>query len=262
MSSGTSQPIADLTARVRAIWPTALYMKDRAEGSPSSDGSRYAWIVYDDSESPLGLISYDLASDVLVGTVEARTDSGQLDWVSASVTGDFVGAGYTEGTFVYGPSLADERRINSKGDHSDLALSADGADAYVFIDFSAGPDGGWLVSVDLATLDRTRIFDIYDGANSSIHISGKGYDRPGWVVASTYNCKVLGPWTCNKVFAVELAPGGRILNLAHTYNCGEDYWTEVHAVVNRAFGRIYFNSDGGSCGIDAEVYELTIPAFP
>ena len=58
--------------------------------------------------------------------------------------------------------------------------------------------------------------------------------------------------------AVELATG-LVVNLAHTYNCGDDYWTETHAVVNRSFTRIYFNSDAGSCGIDAEVYELTVP---
>ena len=85
-------------------------------------------------------------------------------------------------------------------------------------------------------------------------------DRPGWVVVSTYNCKDPGAWTCDKVFAVEIATG-ETLNLAHTYNCGNNYWTEAHAVVNRSFTRVYFNSDGGSCGIDAEVYELTLPDF-
>ena len=60
---------------------------------------------------------------------------------------------------------------------------------------------------------------------------------------------------------MELAEEGRLLNLAHTYNAGDSYWTEPHAVVNRDFTRVYFNSDGGSGGIDAEVYELTLPSF-
>ena len=33
-------------------------------------------------------------------------------------------------------------------------------------------------------------------------------------------------------------------------NCGDNYWTETHVVVNRSFTRIYFNSDAGSRGID------------
>ena len=102
---------------------------------------------------------------------------------------------------------------------------------------------------------------MYGGANTSIHVSGKGYNKPGWVVVSSYNCKNLGAWTCEKVMAVEIAEAGRVLNLAHTYNCGTNYWTEPHAVVNRDFTRIYFNTDHGSCGIDAEVMMLTVPDF-
>lgn len=261
ISTGAVEVIADLTDPVRSLWPSALYMKDHSEGSPSVDGSRYAWIVYDGNEAPLGLISYDLVADELLGARQVRNDAGRLDWVSISVTGTYVVAGYTDGTYVYSAAMEEERQINSKADHSDLALDANGNDTYVYIDFSSGADGGWLMAVDLTTLERTRLFDIYDQANSSIHISGKGYAKPGWIIASTYNCKVPGAWTCDKVFAVELASAGRILNLAHTYNCGGDYWTETQAVVNRSFTRVYFNSDSGSCGVDAEVHELTMPRF-
>lgn len=257
--NGRTKVIGDLTSRVQNVWPEATYLADRAEGTPSADGNRYAWIVFDQTEQQLGIISYDVKADQLLGAIPLKPDGGKLDWVSASVTGSYVAAGYADGTFVYNADLTNERRLTIKGDHSDLALTADGRDAYVSIDFSSSPDAGWLVSIDLDTLGRTRIFDIYEGGNTSIHISGKGYDKPGWVVASTYNCKEPGSWTCEKVFAVELAEGGRILNLAHTYNCGENYWTETHAVVNRSFTRVYFNSDGGSCGIDAEVYLLAIP---
>ncbi len=257
--NGRTKVIADLTTRLRGVWPNAAYLADRAEGTPSADGTRYAWIVFDDSERQIGIVSYDLKSNTVLGTVPMR-DGLTVDWVSTSVTGDYVAAGYDDGTHVYDADLTNLRKLTLTGEHSDLALDADGGDAYVYIDFSAGPDGGWLVSIDLDTLQRTRIFDIYEGGNTSVHISGKGYDRPGWVVVSTYNCKVPGAWTCEKVMAVEMAEGGRILNLAHTYNCGEDYWTETHAVVNRSFSRVYFNSDGGSCGIDAEVYLLKVPS--
>ncbi len=259
--NGRQRVVADLTQRLSRVWPTATYLADRAEGSPSIDGNRYAWIVYDHNEEPLGLVSYDLAADEILGTRLLRSDVGRADWVSASPTGAAVVVGYVEGTFAYDADLTNERRLNSKADHSDLALNADGEDAYVYIDFSSGADGGWLVSIDLDTLERTRIFDVYEGGNTSMHISGKGYNKPGWVVVSTYNCKVDQAWTCDKVMAVEMQPGGRILNLAHTYNCGDNYWTETHAVVNRSFTRVNFNSDGGSCGIDAEVYQVVVPEF-
>ncbi len=117
ISTGADVVIADLTDRIQAMWPTARYMIDRAEGSPSADGNRVAWVVYD-------------------------------------------------------ADLGNGRQINAKTDHSDIALSVDGRDTYVYIDFSAGPDGGWLMAVDLANLERTALFDLYDNANTSIHISG------------------------------------------------------------------------------------------
>ncbi len=262
ISAASSNVIADLTVGLQATWPSARYMADRAEGSPSADGDRYAWIIFDGNEDPLGIASFDLATGSIIGTLPLRTDAGPLDWVSASATGEYVVAGHWNGTFVYDAvGLGNGRRLNDKGDHSDIALDAEGGDAYVAIDFSTGPNAGWLTSIDLDTLEVTRIFSIYGGSNTSVHVSGKGFDRPGWVIVSTYNCKDPGAWTCEKVMAVEMAPGGRVLNLAHTYNCGDNYWTETHAVVNRSFTRVYFNSDGGSCGIDAEVYELTVPAF-
>lgn len=260
--TGNTTVIADLTSRIQAAMPSADYMKDRSEGSPSVDGNRYAWMVYDGTEAPIGLVTYDLGTDTVLGlAVGLNQGIGALDHVSMSPTGSYVVASYGSGSRVYDADLTNERVVNFKTDHSDIALDADGNDAYVYIDFSSGPDAGYLVSVNLDTLDRTRIFRIYGGANTSVHISGKGYGKPGWVLVSTYSCKNAGAWTCDKVFAAEIAENGRVLNLAHTYNCGQSYWTEPHAVVNRDFTRAYFNTDSGSCGIDAEVMEITIPAF-
>jgi len=262
VSTGRTSIIADLTIRITARFPSASYMKDQAEGSPSADGNRMAWTVFDGAENPIGIVSYDLATDQILGTFDlsdAPADAGPLDWVSMSPTGRYVMAGHWNATLVFNADLTNPRRVNNKGDHSDIALSAAGTDSYVYIDFSADRDAGWLVAVDLTTLERTRLVDLYNDANTSIHVSGKGYDQPGWVVVSTYNCKDAGAWSCEKIMLVDISGTGRVYDLAHTYNCGDDYWTETHAVVNRSFTRVYFNSDGGSCGIDAEVYELTLP---
>ena len=89
-------------------------------------------------------------------------------------------------------------------------------------------------------------------------------DKPGWAVVSTYFCRAPGEaagWACNKVFIVELAANPRILNLAHTYNCGQDFWTEPHAAPTRDMRRIYYNSDWGSCEIDAEIMRIDVPQF-
>lgn len=179
--------IADLTARIQSRYPTARYMSDRAEGSPSANGDRSAWIVSDGNGRQLGIVSYQLSNDKILAMADVETSYGLLDWVSASPTGQFVVAGYVDATISYRADLTGRKVINQKADHSDIALSANGRDTYVYIDFSDGVDGGWLVAVDLATNQRTRLIDFYDNANTSLHISGKGYNKPGWVVVSTYN---------------------------------------------------------------------------
>ena len=261
VATGTTKTVADLTSRVKAALPGAAYLTDRAEGSPSEDGNRHAWMVYNAAEDPIGVVSYDLASDTVLGTTTIG-GSPKVDWVSMSPSGKYVVASSDAGTHVYNADMSNKRLLTEAIEHSDIGYDTDGSDAYVYIDFeSSSATAGWLVSVNMDTLARTKIFNIYDKANSSVHISAKNYDEPGWAVISSYSCKVNGAWTCNKVFAVELEPNGRILNLAHTYNCGENYWTETHAVVNRDFSRIYFNSDSGSCGTDAEVFRIDVPTF-
>ncbi len=257
VSSGRTTVVADLTERLQARFPDAAYMVDRAEGAPSADGNRWAWIVYSTAEQPIGIVHYDLATDSILGTLELNEDpDDRLDWVSSSPTGDHVVAGWWSRTVAFDADLGNPRTLVDGAEHSDLVLGSNGNDIYVWIDFV---DSGWAIATDLVTLEQTRLFDLYDGANTSIHFSGKAYDWPGWVVASTYSCKEDGsPWSCHKVFAVNVATA-EIVNLAHTYNCGQDYWTETHAATNRDLSRVWFNSDGGSCGIDAEVYRLDVP---
>ncbi len=262
--TGASEVVADLTNHLAAIFPNGRYLTDLAEGSPSADGNRYAWVVHDASERPVGIVSYDLAADKVLGTLPLPEGhdgpKGRIDWVSASPTGEHVMASHWDGTYAYDIDLTNERLVYSSADHSDIALSSNGQDVYVYIDFSAGTNGGWLVADNLHTGTKTQIFDLYrTDSNTSIHVSGKGYKRPGWVIVSTYSCKVDAGWACNKVLAVELEGAQQVIGLADTYNCGESYWTEPHAVVNQSFTRVLFNSDGGSCGIDAEVYEVDLP---
>jgi hypothetical protein len=58
--------------------------------------------------------------------------AGRLDWVSASPTRDYVMAGYWNATVVRDPDVTGlAGRINDNGDHSDIALTADGRDACV-----------------------------------------------------------------------------------------------------------------------------------
>ena len=260
LDSGQDVVIADLTDRVTDVWDDASFMFSRRLSSVGSAGSRFAWAVFDGDGQALGLVSYDLANDTVLGTTVVDASLGDIAGITMSVNGSFVVVNHQFATVVYDADLGNGRQINATRESDAVAIDAGGNDVYVYIDFdSTSDDAGWLMSVDLATLARTRLVDLFADANTSIHISGSGTDVPGWALVSTFDCKVDGAWSCNKLAAIELLEDGRVLNLAHTHNCGADFWTQTAATVNRSFTRAWFNSDGGSCGTDAEIYEVTIP---
>lgn len=265
--TGETEIIADVSGRVRnvesngIVWPDGIRMSTKEQGAPSADGSIWAWIIDDADGQPLGVLTYDFANQSVLGRGGLRTDVGAVDYVSVSPTGQFVVVAYADAIFVYDQTMNDERQLSASNDSGDFALNTDGSEAFVIIDFGPDDDSGWLLSIDLETLERTRIFDVFEAGNTSMSISGRAFDKPGWVVVSTYDCKVDQAWTCDKVMAVEMLSEGRIVNLAHTYSCAESFWAQPIAVPSMDLSRVYFNSDSGSCGDDGEVFQLRVPEF-
>ncbi len=277
VSTGDTTVIADLGQRSAEFAPTATHMR-MGFGAPSADGNTWAWMLLDSAEAPVAIVNYDLATDTILGwttrldpTLDGRTFDGVVTETLANGPGDIIGVGaspsgesvvvqYREITTVWDAALTNYEAIPNQGDSADVALLDDGRDAYVYIDFnSASEDAGFLVSVDLQTFERTRVFEVFGGANTSVEVSGAGHRAPGWVVVSTFNCKDEGAWSCDKVMAVELAGQQRIVSLAHTYNCAESFLAQPLAIPTADLSAIYFNSDNGSCGEDPEVYEIQVP---
>lgn len=265
--TGETEIIADLGGRLRTRtsddidWPDATRIHTNEQGAPSTDGSLWAFIVDDADGQSLGIVTYDLAEQQLIQRANLRTDVGAIDHIAVSLGGGYVVVTYDDATFVYDRNLENERRLVEGNHPGDFAFDAQRSETYVVANFADDEDAGWLVAIDLDTLNRTRVFDIFEEGNTSMNISGRGFDRPGWAVVSTFDCKAEGAWTCDKVMAVELTTEGRIVNLAHTYNCGASFWTEPSAVPSHDLQRVYFNSDSGSCGEDGEVFQLRTPRF-
>lgn len=262
---GRKKVIADLTNRLP--WESLKsrsggnsFIADGSEGSPSADGNRYAWAVFDGSERMVGLVSYDLETDTILGTMDIPPRA-HIDNLSMSPSGKYVVVSGAEVT-VYNADFSNPRVLLPSSEHSDIAIGTDGEDYYLHVDF-ASQDGD-VVAINLKTGDKIVLFSMYDeNVTTSIHISGKAFNKPGWAVMSTYAAKDRGDaWTYDKVFAITFDPSldeQLILNLAHTQNCAESYWTEPHAVPNRDLSRVYFNSNWGSCDSDAEAYQVTVP---
>ena len=262
VQTGRTRVLADLSERVRALWPTAQALWTRSEGSPSKDQRHWAFQVDDAQWAGVGLVSYDLEQDRIVASYDlAAHRKGRPDHISMSPSGRYIVVSWLDAVTSFNRDFTAPRVLQGKSEHSDLALNAEGDDVYVAIDYAAS--GGPIFAVNLRTGRRTDLLKTYiDGTATALHISGKAYARPGWVVVSTYaDYGKAGPqWLHRKVFAMSLDASPRIVNLAHHHSHYDAYFTEPHATTNRRLTRVLFNSNWGTRSkTDVDTFMVLLP---
>ena len=259
------------------VWSNAARLWTHWEGSPSADARYWGLMVETSGGTPLGMITYDLQENVITGVFDYARDGGGIDapdHISMSPSGKYVvpswnGAGENCpsrselgtrnnpcGLMSYTRDFSSAKGLTVRGPHSDIGIDANGRDVIVAGDYASG----WVEMWDLGTGAATRLWQIYENGNSTaMHISAKNFDKPGWVLVSTYMEKQPG-WYVNKLFAVEMKANPRILNIAHTYNTVETYFSETHAAVNRDFTRVVFNSNWNTANYEnTDVYMVVLP---
>jgi hypothetical protein len=272
VDDNTTRVAADFGARVAKIWPGAVAVWTRSEGSPSMDGRYWAFQVEDKKSQAFGFFTYDLQTDTILGTYDfAEHKKGRPDHVTMSPSGRFAVVGW-EYPEVFERDLKQGRKLGPHFEHSDIGIDANGDDTYVSIDYKSG---GMVFMQNLATGKRTDFFRSYlHGTATAMHFSAKSYNKPGWFVLSTsgeYDSRNAGKrlssaengyqWLHRRIFAVEMHPDPRVINLAYTHITSNGYWTEPHASVNRDFTRVIFNSNWGtSSKTDVDTFFVLLPA--
>lgn len=249
----------------RLPWPDAARAWTKSEGSPSADGRYWAFQVETADFAPLGLMVWDKQRDAIVGTWDfAAHGVGRPDHVSMSPSGEYIVAswdGNAYGTSAFRRDFTGQPvKLHHKSEHSDIALLPNGHDAYVSVDYQS--NAGDVFMVEIQTGVKTVFFGNYlNGTATAFHFSGKAYDKPGWVLVSTYDTAAATQWLHKKLFALQLKANPVIANVAHTHVVSSGYWSEPHASVNRDFTRILFNSnwDTGS-DLDVDAYMAVLPA--
>ncbi|MGV8943534.1 NEW3 domain-containing protein [Thermomonas sp.] len=240
-------------------WTDATRVWTKSEGSPSADGRYWCFMAETDAFNIRGVFTYDLKTQTVVGT---RAMSNRPDHVSMSASGRscVVSDGDVSGGIVaWDRTFSTSRKLHTIGEHSDLAIGANGDDYFVFADYAGSGD---LVMVDVDTGVRTSLLPTYiDGTATAYHVSGKAFNKPGWILLSTY-ANYGGPekWLHQRVMAVELKANPTIINLAHHHGQYNAYWTEPHATVNRDFTKVLFNSNWGTTSdLDVDAYMVRLP---
>jgi hypothetical protein len=256
--TGQSRVVGDFRNNRLNNWlpPGAAHVWTKSEGSPSADGRYWAFMVESSSFAELGFIVWDLTTDTIVSSYAT---SNRPDHLSMSPTGNYVVVSWDDGVTVFDRDFTNPRLVSPRGEHSDIALDANGDDVYVSVDYQA--NDGTIYMSNLRTGMRTDLFPTYlDGGASAFHFSGKAFNKPGWVLISSYADSGPPEWLYRKVFIVKLSANPTIYNLAHTHEIYNQYWTEPHASVSRDFTRILFNSNWDvDSATDVDAYMIEIP---
>lgn len=259
--TGKSRVVADLAKRIKAIWPNANSAWTKDEGSPSADARYWALMVDSADWKGIGMLTYDLANDKILATYDfAEHKKGRPDHLSMSPSGNYVVVSWDDGPTAFTRDLATSQKLAHKGEHSDIAIDANGDDTYVSVDYEAS--GGPVYMTNLRTGTRTPLFPTYlDHTATAMHFSGKAFQRRGWVLMSTYaESGGAWQWLHGKIFAVELKDHPRVIDLAHHHVAYNEYFTEPHASVNRDFTRVAFGSNWETKSkTDIDTYVIELP---
>lgn len=258
---------ADFTGKTP--WSSkAAHIWTRSEGSPSKDARYWGFQVEDASFNTLGYIVWDIVANSLVGSMPVNS-WGRPDHCSMTPSGRWIVISWDSpgGTWAYSPDFKTKKQLHTTSEHSDLAIGANGHDYYVSIDYSSNAGSIFMFDIDAGV--RTDLIPTYiNGDAAAFHISGKAFNKPGWVVVGAYAeyGPAAPPWYNQQIFILELAANPRVYGLAYHRSYDGDYFCETHCSPNRDLTRLAFNSNWNNTTtpLDVETYQLILSptAFP
>lgn len=245
-------------------FPNAKSFWTKGEGTTSADGKYLALMceTYTNTVTHYGFVCVDVTTGAVVGSL---VRSERPDHISMSPSGKWVVASGdgASGTRAYSRDFGMVKQLHSKSEHSDLALGPSGEDYYVFANYVTGQ----IEAKNIETLASINLAPIYpvSGDAYALHISGQAFERPGWVVISTYDdsskyntvrpASTLQP-QYRKVWLAELKQGGQKLSVCHIRGSGTDYPDEPQAAPNRTLTKIAFATNLGAGASDTFVAEV------
>ncbi len=259
--------------RLAAVW-------SKYEGSPSIDGRYWGFMAEDQDWNTVAFLVYNQQTDTVIAKRDMRGVPGveNVDNAYVSPLGTYFIADFADyycqpgqlgtdtapcGYMVYDRNLTNGRGLLRISGHQDLALDAQGREVAVFQDI----DTDHISMLNLASGTVTPLWPIdFSFTSIGLHISGRAFGRPGWVVVSTHDGDVAShTWMDDQVFVVELKPGGRVVRLVHTHSLVDesqehDYWAEPHASANHDLTRIVFTTNWGRSGTEeVEMFLIELP---
>ena len=240
----------------------------RSEGSPSSDNTRWGFICQHYNQSTgnfdtQGYIVLDIVAHQVLWSQPAN-GSDYVDHVSMTPSGRyFVISGSQERALRVADGAFCTLRQN--GEHSDIAVLPGGHDGLFTFDYGDGT--AFYIDIDSCfdnpsnLPQRHEIFEIYSNplwgtvpgdcmSRCSFHVSGKAFDRPGWIVYSNEGTQL------TSLVAYDVNTN-QLYGLGVLMDNVPDYWAEPQVTVSRDGRSILFNDQFGD-GINVDDYRIDI----
>ncbi len=280
VETGAKQVVYDFAAD--PVFPQATSYWTKGEGTTSADGRYLALVAtsYDAATKQVsahGLVMLDLVDRRVVGSLPASRFPipGALpDHVSTAPSGRYAVVSWLAGdggTHAFSADFTSSRQLAAGSEHSDLAVGADGRDQLVYADYGAGV----IRAIDVATAESIPLHTLYpaQGEAYAVHLSGQAFDRPGWVVVSTYaDSAAYGDERpaatlraeYRKVWLLRTDGSGTALDVAHVRSdpsrlVGDAYFLEPQASVSRDLSRIIVATNIGPGNVES--YIIGLPSW-
>jgi hypothetical protein len=226
-------------------FPDGYWVGNDAEGEPSMDRRYWGFFVRGlPPEYPnyvkFVAFTYDMVEDIIIGTLPQDNQydvnpGGNTITISPFGKRVIIEHFGSTPTRSYNLDFTNPVDLGLDG-HSDLAIDAENNEVHVIKD----DQYDWIAMLDVNTGQRTNLLklpmtDSWD-IEPGILISGSNYNKPGWVVISTY-AGDSGAWAYNQIFLLE----------------------SPKAAISQDGTRIYFVSNWEVGEGDIDTYEIKLP---
>jgi len=247
-------------------WKEYVRVGATGEGNLSTDGSKIAIAGHGGPEgTPQDVFIYYINEDRVGPKKDVSVAPEGIDWVSVTPEGDYAmilwgetGGGSYQGGELFDLDWNRIGRVTKGCHHGDFAYDAEGRQVFVMAgandpDFS---DAAYIIGYSIPECKAKPLLkvDWYFG----LHISGRCWKRPGWVVVSTFHewdeegggpahGDPEGDWDPfeNEIFALALDGSGTVKRIAHDHAEKQMYFEEPHAASNRDLTKVAFSSNWG-----------------
>ncbi len=211
------------------------------EGSISAD-DKYVVITNESGGVPVEASLYDIEANNVIST---KSFSGDIDWITITPSGNYIVVNDrgNQNMDVYDLNFNYLRTVGIGSQHGDFGVDSEGNEVWVQV-----------IPLSMARLSDGKYTRLLQ-PNIGGHISGRGFNNPGWALVST---DINGEFNyTTQLFEIKLDGSGTIRHFGYARTSCTTYENYPMGSVSRDGKRVIFNSDwkyGTGSGGDAVAY--------